>query len=182
MTEFITQAQIWLTSTGEWLMPILLAVVTVLDGCLPILTRFKLNGLVENLNDLKGLLQALLNKDTGEEAIKTLGEKVDTELSKLSKMSEIIVNQTSQNVMLGHMLSTIFQYSSLPPEVKEHLRALEANLEYGADGDYLESLIKENKDLKTRLSNIQHDAATIAETAVTVEEVKPSKKTYLQVT
>ena len=184
MIDILNSVQLWLTTTGEWLMPILMTVLTVLNSCSPIISKFKFEGILTALNDVKELLKNLLEKDTGKDLIEELKAEVKEEISKLSDLKNASVSQTSQNVILGHMLSTIFQYSSLPPEVKEHLKALEANLEFGADGKYLEDLLNENKELKTRLESIQNNAAQISkEASVDAEDSKDQshKKVYLQV-
>lgn len=180
--NFLDTVALWIANVGEILSPIILFVAGVYVSVKELVNLFKRRKSDRNLNDIKDLLTAIVNKDNCEGAVNMLTTAVDKVITRLDSVETALKSTQDQNILLGQMLATIFQYSSLPIETKEHLEALLANLQFGQNGDYMESLIKENQELRTTLETIKEETKKIAESASgAAEEVShQTKKGYVQ--
>lgn len=177
----------WISEVGEVFAPLFLFIAGIYGAAREIITFFKNKKESKTTSDIKDLLTAIVSKDNCEGAVNKLSECIDIALNRIYDIENALRSSQSQNVLLGQMLATIFQYSSLPVEAKEHLEALLANLEFGQDGKYLESILQQNKELRETLEKIQAETSEISKTiteqqtsTTPVEDSSKTKKVYVQ--
>lgn len=169
---------------GDYLNPILLFLGSVAVAWSKVSGIFKNRKTEKDTQDLKDILNAILGKNTCEQEVSSLADLMTRFSERISTIEGNQKAAINQNILLGQMIATIFENSTLPIEAKEHLQALKCNLEYGVEGDYLENLLKENKELKAINDKMKETFQTMLKESTptqtpTIEESKPS---YIQVT
>lgn len=179
--NILDKVGLWIVNVGEIVTPILLFLAGLYVSVKEVVNFFSKRKANKTMVDVKDLLVAIVNKDNCENAVNSLASRVDEQSSELKKVNDSLKVTQDQNILLGQMLATIFQYSSLPIETKEHLEALLANLEFNKDSDYMENLIKENQELRSTLETIKKETKKIAETSQTQEDsIHQNRKGYVQ--
>lgn len=173
----------WIAQAGEILVPILVALASVFTAAKWIGEIFA-NKKADKTNKAQlGLLEAIVNKDTCADAVDKNTEHIDALETKVNDNVEQTKNIESQLIILGEMLNTIFENSTISPEAKEHLKALKTKLEYGAQGEFLNGILDENTKLKEEVSVLQKQIQATAEAGKAViatvnDEIRKTSKKY----
>lgn len=173
----------WISKAGEVVGPVLVAILTALSSCKWIADHFAEKKKSKKDEAQLGLLEAIVNKDTCADAVKENGEEIKALEKRINDNVEQVKNVEAQIIIVGEMLYTIFENSTISPEAKEHLNALKTKLEFGAQGEFLNGILDENSKLKEEVAVLTQQIKVAAEATEAVistvnEEIKKTSKKY----